>query len=445
MRDSSFRLDVPNHIGTALDGRSVLWCPKQASNLNVVSIGESGSGKTWIIQQLISRYHQSGRVTTHILDIKGDYDLLTMRNNGVILDDSDVVTLDYSYAGGNASINFLKFSKTKEAGGVFMAVQEVIEIFKKFNPQFGQKMIGYAEQILYQLYEKFGIVHEDESSWANPEPNVLDLLEHVDEIIVKLTMGVDEDIVSKIYDMRRKIAGLPKRIDAAAADGRSTSGMEQELDSLKGDIIVAFEEYVNMNCKGKRGTYTGWDLQTVIRIKETVQKMINSQLFYRKDCGYEGQRAKRNVINRYLLAGLAPTHQQAMMNLIMRGVYNFSISETRRNGNYNEGIPRHIIVADEGKHVKAISSSPLDPLNRIGTEGRGIGLGVILGVQSPQQITEDLLGNFGARFISYIAEAHRQKTQQLFGVTSAELKSIKIKESCYFSSGNQKIIMRQFV
>ena len=71
----------------------------------------------------------------------------------------------------------------------------------------------------------------------------------------------------------------------------------------------------------------------------------------------------------------------------------------------------------------------MSPLNRIASEGRKFGLGMVVGVQSPDQLTKDVIDNLGALLLLPVAGTSVRKTCQQVNVDKRMLQRIRSKES----------------
>jgi hypothetical protein len=132
------------------------------------------------------------------------------------------------------------------------------------------------------------------------------------------------------------------------------------------------------------------------------------------------------------------------MRIIAAQVFAMGIMETKKRNSYNPDSPNHILIADEGKHIKEISGSSIDPFNRIGTEGRGYGVGVWCGVQATDQVTKDLLKNFATYFLLKTPEASYPEVAKLFGPRPAQLKQLVARENLLFGTGGAYSLVNHF-
>ena len=155
-------------------------------------------------------------------------------------------------------------------------------------------------------------------------------------------------------------------------------------------------------------------------------------------------RPRNGMINRYDLGNLSPRHQQVIMRIIANQVFAMGVMETKSKDSFNPKFPAHILVADEGKHIKEISASAISPFNRIVTEGRGYGVGAWAGVQSPDQVTKDMMKNSDTSFLLKTPEASVKDITSMFGAKPAQLKLLEVKKNALFSSGSGYSLVEHF-
>lgn len=405
-------------VGSKADGTPMHWGFSEVPNFNMCLLGESGSGKTYTLRGIIARIASMG-ITIHILDVKDDFSAEKFEKDGLLgyLPHQAVNDLDFSYVGGDCGLNILQFPKLPEAGGVYMAIQEILEIVHMFHPTFSKKMDGYLSLILKNVYLNAGITHDDQSTWSNAPPTLIDVMSEINLILAGLKSGLNRNQLEKI-------GALSKRLRTISKDSESS---EEEIGEAKARLKDEFNDYVEFGLEKEQNYYSGWKAESVQNIKDTVADMIESGIFTRPT-----RKRISGVINRYRLVGLGDRHRQIVMRIVMSQVFNMAVAQTSREGSFDPATPSHFLVFDEGKHAKQLAKSELSPLNRIATEGRGYGVGMGVGVQLVNHVTEEMLKNFSTRVVLHVPEASYAETQKNFGVTKNQLKQLKAQSNCLF-------------
>ncbi len=438
----------PILIGHDTKGQPVEWCYPQLNNFNGLFMGTSGSGKTHTIRNMVARVFSKG-TTFHIIDVKGDFGYENFESNGlghyVQPDDFNVIT--FSYFDGGSSLNPLQVPRSTEGGGVVMTIENAKSLVKNFNPNLGQKQLGYLGEVLKAVYSDFGIVHDDEQSWSLKAPTFKDVFDKLTLIYHCITSGLDSgsvgSIMSEIGRAKRKgIANIRNGREAEEEEASIALTLEEDAvaaSELIAALVKSQLSYDNLSRNGTGEEWEHWSKDSVYSLRDTIAQMVESRLFTGDPSRtYEGK------INRYDMTQISPSHQQIMMRIIASRVFAMGVLSTKISGRVDPPFASHVLVADEGKHVKEISKTPLTPVNRIATEGRGFGLGVWIGVQQPDQVTQDLLRNFSFYFLLKTPESSSKEMQRMFNIKPNQLKQLVFRENCLYSSSGQYVTVSQF-
>lgn len=435
-------------LGSTVNIPNYGWSFQEVQNFNGLFIGDSGSGKTYSIRNILARLPAS--IVQHILDVKGDFGPEHFEECGLghLIDQNRIVTHDFSYVDGNAGVNILQFSREREGGGVYMAIQEVLSLMKIFNKSFSQKMSGYLQQILKSVYADSGIYHEDPETWTLACPNIGDVLNKVEEIIVQMEKGVNAPLartLGRIKKVRAKIELTKSKLvalepESPVADfnqdesegsdennSRSKNQLErklkkyqEQLKELNTQAYAEFERLLGANDDEEEEDdkeILSWNHETMLAIRDTLKNIVECQIFTRPT-----PPRSRNYIHRYLLTGISPTHQQVIMRVVMGQVFSMARTSVRAGMTPSDPkVPSFLVIADEGKHAKIISQDALSPLNLICTEGRGYGAGFFCGVQNCSQLTEDATRSFATRAIFAVSPAEHATLKKNFRVTQHQL------------------------
>ena len=439
----------PFAVGIDTQGQVADWAFTEVPNFNALFQGISGGGKTWTMHNFSARAFIRS-VTFHVIDIKGDFKYENYEESGLgnLLTPDDFNVMHFNYIDG-CSLNPLQVPRTKQGGGVVMATESIRQLVKQFSPNTGSKQLGYLSDILREVYRKKGIIHDDMETWGRTPPTLLDVLEEIDlianAIASKLPVGTVQDILNEYAGARNKADKVLQK----------AHGTDQPLDSLKADIkeiccelidklAETAHSHINYDNVEKghhaKGTmWENWSKESLFGLRNTIRDMCETRLFTGPHA-----RALLGKFNVYDLADLSPQHQQIIMRIVASRVFAMGVQETRRNNSYNPPYPSHIVIADEGKHIKEISKSSLSPFNRIATEGRGYGVGAWLGVQQPDQVTDDLLRNTATIFLLSTPETGFSEVSKMFGVKPSLLKQLVPRENILFSKGKSFTLLKHF-
>jgi len=440
--------DDPILIGYDPKGQPIEWAFPQLNNFNGLFMGTSGSGKTYTIRHMVARVFQRG-TTFHIIDVKGDfaYENFVSTGLGHYLRPEDFNDITFSYFEGGSSLNPLQVPRSVEGGGVVRTIENAKELVRYFNPKIGSKQIAYLGEVMKAVYTDFGILHDDESSWGKKAPTFEDVYEKLTMIYHCITSGLDSGSVGQIMNeigraKRKGVGMIRKAQDEGETDDQINVTMTDNAESVAefiGAIVRDQMSYDSLKRNGTGEEWEHWSKDSVYGLRDTVGQMLESRLF----TGVPS-RTVEGKINRYDMTAISPAHQQIMMRIIASRVFAMGVMTTKVSGNFDPAYASHVMVADEGKHVKEISKGALTPVNRIATEGRGYGLGVWIGVQQPDQVTQDLLRNFSFYFLLKTPESSAKEMQRMFNLKPNQLKQLVARENCLYSSSQQYVAVNQF-
>lgn len=440
----------PILIGLDQRGNPVEWSYPKVANFNVIFLGGSGAGKTHTIHHMLANVFARG-TTFHVIDIKGDfkYENFVASGLGHLVSPEDFHDLTFNYYSDGCSLNPMQVPRTVEGGGVFRTIENVIELVKVFNPSAGGKQLAYLTDILKRVYHKAGIDHDDMSTWQKTSPTFVDVLLELDLIVASLTSGIDVLSASSIFQSFGLAKLQAERVIRSITqnEGSESQMAEAILDiqeSFKQELVRHAERLITYETISKREAFetsdwVHWSKETLLSLKSIIQVMVDTRLFTQAV-----SKPRSGAINRYDLGTLSPRHQQVIMRIVASQVFAMGVMETKRNNSFNPQFPAHVLVADEGKHIKEISASPISPFNRIGTEGRGYGVGAWAGVQSPDQVTKDLLKNSDTTFVLRTPEASVNEIVKLFAAKPSQLKQLESKRNALFGCGGSYSLVEHF-
>jgi hypothetical protein len=435
-------------IGHDPQGEPVEWCYPLLNNFNGLFMGTSGSGKTWTLRNMIARVFKRG-TTFHIMDVKGDFNYENFLNQGLghLVSESDFNVIKFSYFDGGSSLNPLQVPRSSEGGGVVRTIENAKELVRKFNPKLGGKQLGYLGEVLNSVYVDFGIEHEKEETWSKKAPTFQDVYDKLTVVYHCITSGLDSGSVGSIMTeigraKRKALAGIRKAVEEEEDEDSISLGCLETADAAAFTISGLVKSQLTYESLKKNGTgeeWEHWSKDSIYNLRDTVNQMVISRLFTG-----EASRVREGRINLYVLTELHPGHQQIMMDIIASRTFAMGVLQTKESKNVDPASASHLVVCDEGKHVKEISKHPLSPVNRIATEGRGFGLGVWMGVQQPDQVTQDQLRNFAFYFLLKTPESSSKEMLRMFSLKPNQLKQVVPRDNCLYSNSQKFVTVRQF-
>lgn len=441
MHRNSVSLDsfVPVQIGLSSRAAPVHLDLAKMSNPHMLVSGMSGSGKSHLIRNIISRLTNRG-ITTHIVELHPDMsyqDFVSAGCEGHVSPE-DFNYLNFDYVDGDASVNIMQFNPSPESGGVYMAIQDVLDVARLFNPSLGSRQVTYLQKLLEYTYSRKGIDHNHPSTWVQPEeprnptghhPNLHDLMDSLIEIRRSVSSGLGSDVFNEVHRLRKKCAKLKSSLENGVLNQdeelEQREEMEKQFDVLKVSVVDILRSEV-FDQKEHDPFYKGWKVDTLDSLADTVRSMIESSLFTRGvDEPAVVKGPKKGKINVYRLSNLSYVHQKTMIHVLLTRIYNASMRMCKK---LNPETPDTYLVLDEGRYAKEAAKSPMSPLNVIMGGARKFGLGAIIGVQGPEQISNDMAQNFATKFILACAEAGYADAKKYFNLPPTRMKKITPKQ-----------------
>jgi len=317
-----------------------------------------------------------------------------------------------------------------------MTIENAKELVTKFNAKLGPKQLGYLGEVLKAVYADFGIDHEREDTWGKKAPTFADVHEKLTLIYQCIVSGLDSGSVGAIMG---EIGRAKRRAIAAMRKAREEEEDEDSVALLCQEHVKSQVSYDNLNRNGTGEEWEHWSKDSIYTLRDTIGQMVESRLFTG-----DASAVQKGKINVYDMTQISSAHQQIMMDIIARRTFAMGVLQAKITGNIDPKFASHILVCDEGKHVKAISKLPLSPVNRIATEGRGFGIGVWMGVQQPDQVTQDQLRNFSFYFLLNTPESSSKEMMRMFSLKPNQLKLLEGRENCLYSCGKKYVAVRHF-
>lgn len=440
------RLDSfsPLSVGVSTRGSDVQIALQQLSNPHYLVSGMSGSGKSHLIRNIIARLNRRG-LTSHIIELHPDMSHADFVSAGCgeHVSPDDFNYLNFDYVDGDASVNILQFNPNAESGGVYMAIQDVLDVARLFNPSLGSRQVTYLQKLLEYTYSRKGISHNDPATWvdnANPRnptghhPNLHDLLDSLVEVRRAVASGLGGDVFAEVEKLRRQVKKSKRTIDSGVLEeedeATKTDDLMKRFEALKESVCATLHREIFGNSDSEP-FYQGWKTDTLDSLADTIRSMVESSLFTRGvDDPQQVKGPRKGKINVYRLSNLSYVHQKTMIHILLTRIYNASMRMCKK---LNPETPDTYLVLDEGRYAKEAARNPMSPLNVIMGGSRKFGLGAIIGVQGPEQISNDMAQNFATKFILACSEAGYADAKKYFNLPPARMKKITPKQDALVS------------
>lgn len=434
----------------------LVWNPdsKKSINPHLLICGGSGAGKTTLLLSLAT-YLALENKHVFIFDLKGDMKVKDKDGNiiGNYIEftawNSQYGINPFEFDTGVTEEELREIISTKEMldiqrfkiqnSGPKVQVERIVELIKKnFLPNMGTNQKDILAFLLADTYISKGFRYDDINTWLQDLPSLSDTLDLISRIkafaINPKAVSIHSISVDFISDAQNSIIEYKKDINEI--------GSKTEIsDGFKNKMFKSFEKYieagldkfdssvVSMNDEWftERGIdiekYTSKDaLRTIEKLTSYINALVSSGVFH---SAKPPVKAGLNIIN---ISGLDVAVQRFIVDVWLGKVF----KSCKIRGNYADRTNKNrgekcdtIVMIDESKLIAGTSREKNDPysyLNRIATEARGFGLGLVVAAQSAEHFPPEFLKNFDAQIILNTGVADFDVVRRSFAIDKELLK-----------------------
>ena len=445
----------------------VSWNPDHQSNYNILITGTSGSGKTTLLKEVI-KYLENQNKVIHVLDIKGDVTTGLPSENNLV----------FKTRASEIGISAFEFIFDVDHGGPRTQAIEIVEMMKRsFLPGMGGLQKGVLLQIILDLYKIHGFIDDDPTTWgmdlpkeefSKRLPTIADMEEFVIGVMELVSEGADSDFMkylkkvgkqavkhkSKISQLNRSIEEVklaPEDYDSDKLDElyEKKKAIENEVALLKDTFMEKSEEafeyfYDNganpfnqaLRDANKEKKYKDLDLKYYS--KSSTMAVLGSLQTHLKTLVISGVFSGNtpNVIagvNRYYIKDLSQSVQVFFVDAIVRKIFR----AVRNRGDYHKlseeykqkrgRLCDHFIVIDEAQVIAPTGKDAKDPtsgLNRVVSEARGYGLGLILLTQTAANLSEHIRKNTATKIILRTEKSDIPVVKKMLDIETRDFETI---------------------
>lgn len=426
--------DTTFYLGKNLKKDQVYLEMERVPNFNLMFIGNSGSGKTFSIRQMIANYWRAG-VTVVIPDTQED---LGPGSGYEEVPDSAFNHVTFAYERGEAYFNPLQIEPINHRG-FYAAIQRTVQAVKYRHKTIGIHQQVLLKQLLREIYRQFGIVQNDPSTWSRPSPTFVDLHELACSKMKMLTSATAPSSFTPLAKSQQKAHELMEKIDKEneAGNRKTAQTLERQLEALivkaSGEALMEVESFLRDR-----------EAKALYKTKAATLEGVVSILGEFVETGlYAGSRPFQVVPGKINVVNLKPLEQgdiQTIFFLMMGSVFT---SAQRQCDTPNDGRLRTVFAFDEVKTFATVCNDPMSPLPRIVTEGRKSGMGTLIGCQSPKQVREEVRSAIGTVFLLASPPPIWDTLRQLYRVSGDDMQRLTPKKDCYIISSANSAELNQ--
>jgi hypothetical protein len=450
-----------------IDLPSEFWCPDFQTTLNphLLMSATSGSGKTTLLKE-IAKYLYYAKKHIFIFDLKGD--MIINNDNGERIGNYIEFTAWNSEYGINpfefdtgVKEEFLKEIVEDDSkidketrfklqnSGPKVQVERLIEIIRKnFLPNMGTIQKDILMYLFSDTYRMKGIIYNEIDTWLNELPSLEDTLLLIQQIKVHFGRAIPtrfnfDDSLDYLAEVDKILFEIKtKEIKLTNNEESDKEELEKDIESLNTKLTEIHKSYCNTTKSSleehhiKRLDLNKWftnnhidiqkyatkeSLRTMDKMASYISALISAGTFHSKR---PPVKSGLNIIN---LSGLEVGIQRFIVDIWLgkvfkackiRGEYEKLKDKTR-----GEKCDTFFII-DESKLIAGNTREKNDPysyLNRIATESRGFGLGMIVAAQSAEHFPPEFLKNFDMQIVLNTGIADYETVRKAFGLDKQTL------------------------
>lgn len=403
-----------------IPSKELVWDYRKEQNPHAMIIGKSGSGKTYLLRNILKNFtlKEKGKINVFVIDFHGDLEI------------EDSQTIEYNKNDINsAGIGIFEFDYFSKAGGIYNRVDELVKIFENsFFPQMSPLRKALLKKLLLDVYYKKGYDPDNPATWKDFSklPTLDDLGEFINTIVSILKEMKETKQKANYSASLVELRNLLLYKEDYSEDELKTKANEsferykKELFSEKQPIekelgIKDFNFYLKKNV-----------LNSLENLEIYINAMMNSKIFSKNNPILQ----KDKNVFRFNLKYLEDETMLFIANLIIQRVF----TKLRMKYEYKKGTNTDIntyIVIDESKLIlpNREKNNDLHFVNRIVSEARKYGLGIILASQRIAHYSQEMISNISTKIVLNTDESEQPIVKKKLGIKDSKIfEQIKSKQ-----------------
>jgi ABC-type polar amino acid transport system ATPase subunit len=410
--------------------------------------GISGSGKTTLLKQKVEYLKRRGK-HIYLFDLQGDLHVEGEHCVEFTAWNSEYGINPYEFGTGvkeeelreiiaGAAIDDNTMSILRNSGPS-VQVLEMIDIIKKnFMTSMGTNQEPILKRLLLDTYKMKGILFDDYTTWLNPLPALEDtktLIDQIQNAFELVASGVDKGALKAIKQI--------VKIIEKGVDKGDFAEMKEEDEIIAAETAkkarAALDKYVIAKVKNSPEDddddfFVRHGIDPSFYMRKDVIRVVGKLGFYidalvESGVFHSTKPSFKAGLNRIDISGLRHETQRFMADVFLgrvfrackiRGEYAKLSPEKRKRGDKCDTF----IIIDETKLIVPNGKEKNDPfsyLNRIATESRKYGLGLIVVAQTSVHFPDEFLRNFYMQIVLTTNKADFDNTRKNFGIAKEQL------------------------
>lgn len=408
---------TPIHVGLTFDGRPCQLSLPKAMNFNLGLVGASGSGKTTMLSYLIEAYAKRG-ITIIALDTQGDQ---AGGTSGI--DEAFIERTVFRYGDLDSQINPLQIHPDPDAGGAYAAIEDAIEIVRLIKPSLGDMQVADLRWLLAGFLDARGVKVDAPETWDNSLiGSWSEFRDYVRDVLGQIRA---ETQTSFFKDFRKA-----KKLGLKVSSGQSVKipsewrhminadkKDELELADIEDIVQILSGKMFRDALEAPSDMTTERNPRRIAALESVLTNMVDSTIF-----DADRIKIKPGRVNIIDLSNVSQQHTMSLIHLMLKRT--FSVAQ-RMAQELNPATPWIMLALDESKLAVQTGKDVLSPINRIATEGRKYGMGLLLGVQHLGHLNGEIMSSLATKLILPVDRDKLMETCRRLVVKSGELENLK--------------------
>lgn len=381
----------------------ITWSPqgKDVANPHLCIMGASGTGKTTLLRKIIS-YLQRKNLTLFILDFHGDITIPGEEH--------------YRFEQTNSpyGLSIFEFDRDPVNGGIKARILEIVQTFKKsFMPNMGTMQEAVLKQLLTDAYLLKGYLLDDPKSWT--ENRTLPTIEDLYELINTIESSVTAGPILELENAMKKARNIFDK-----SNGDLTDKDVEKIHKLRNEAIYILERYFDALEDGQdpypeKYRFIDWKFYT----NKNALRALESIKIYIADMMRSGvfSAPSPKPSSKVIRFDMSPLNEQIIY--FLSDVIIQRIFRKLKNIKYLDHRVKTYIVIDESKLILPTGKekeNPFNFINRIVSESRKYGLGIILVSQRIAHYSDEILANIDTKILLRIHENDVRYAKSKLGI-----------------------------
>ena len=397
---------------------SVVWDSDKVSNRHMLLLGDSGSGKTFLLKNIAHGMASSSEdVTCYIFDAHGD-----------IKTHEDYTSTIGLGANSNYGLQPLEILEDKEAGGVYNAINTFIDAMGSL----GVIQRGTLFTLIEDLYKKFGFFQDDPNSYSlhydtredksvpKRFPTLKDLLDHTDDEIRKQEGDLNETTfaaLKNVWKCTNKVKKLREKANRDDIDDDEEKALSAKLEEAREAAVNEYKAFIyneSVIPTQKSSTSGNIEIKTLKPIKERLLDLYRSGIFKEKEFSFDTSKP----IQRFGIDTLSIAAKKVFVQLALEKIYR----DTKAKGETSK--MRCTIFLDEAKDYISKSKDTTGAVERLILESRKYGVQVVLAGQHIGQFNADTISNCSTKIVLGVDSSYRADIAKKFSIPRETVENI---------------------